>query len=667
LLVQIFEYIRRLANKNPSLYHHCRELRPDRFQSYVLDSNFASYRPGGLLLQRLEEICPEYTISDDLSDIHDGGSTRTERVDKRWHIMLRIMYLYAMMNPCTGHIQALVEILYVLLCVVFDSRDSSINGMKYWEATVLGVNSTRASEADTFWCFSLLIGEFRELFDLGGTDLDSNNSLQLYTMAPVPMPRFAPCTGIAMALRQCSKELRNNDETLWLYLCKNSLDPQTENYSLRWILCLFAADLPLHMVVQIWDVLLTERHVTLVPNSNAVVDALVDMCCAMLLAVRDQLLNISQHLSSDLHGSAKTSDIFLSIQQLLRTYPITNPRPIISLALQARGQRLSSEETGLIMQDPGATRPNTTRMRAMSDSQTRSTKLQARLAATVQRGLSTPSQRAISWDYQNISDASANKGYAAQKGGDKVHMYITNSKGSLTTSDHEKIPSPSASAPRLSDARHLLRKYTDAIQESDTVANVSKASTNLAAKALNWRTASPSRPGNKASLSNVNIPDLPIPNVLDSLDDRDTSHPTIDKQWSSPAYTSQKPIPSDSPSVSEEADTSSSLVLPSLESTQNLVYPEERFLSSSSSAATQQVSFQSKPGIGLRRSRPLPSRKDDIFVTKPLPSINMPNSSRHPETPAFTPISSDPLEPSSQDHLEALASDIQTSAWIKEP
>lgn len=536
-------------------------------------------------------------------------------MEQKWNIMLRIMYTYAMMNPCAGSIQSLIEILYVLLCVVFDSRDASIHGMKSWEATVLGVNSVNASEADTFWCFSLLIGEFREAFELGGIDLDSKNILQPYTLFPVHMPRFAPTTGIATALRQCSRELRRNDEAIWLYLCKHSLDPQTENYSLRWIVCIFTADLPLPMVVQLWDVLLTERYVTLTTTSNATVDALVDMCCAMILVIRDQLLEIPQHLLSD-SQSARTTDTRERILQLLQSYPLSNPRPIISLALQLREQRLSDKMDGSPLRDSNAMRPSTAPIRTVSDSQTRSARLQERLAATVHRGLSTTPKRALSWDYQNYSNISEKKEQTILQGGDTVPGNGKDSGEFSVSSDYEEIMCPSGSGSRLSDARHLLRKYTDAIQESDAIASVSKASTNLAAKALNWQTMSPKKHGYKTDSSNAAIPDLPIPNLLEDLYERDTSHPTSNIQWSPTTNTYLESTNLGSLSMSDETDTSSSLILPSLESAQDQSFSQHDNLLtplSSMSTHTQSASMQSKPGSGLRRSRPLPSRTDDRF------------------------------------------------------
>lgn len=562
-----------------------------------------------------------------------------------------------MMNPCVGNIQGLVNILYVFLGVVCDSRDASIHGMKGWEATVLGVNSASASEADTFWCFSLLVGEFREVFDFGGVNLDASHNLQPYLSSPVPVPFFHSKSGIATALRHCSTELRCNDEVLWLYLCKHSLDPQTAIYTLRWIACLFSADLPLRMVAQLWDVLLTERYVA--TDANGSVNALVDMCCAMLLAVRDQLLNIPQQIVSNANESVTTSEVYQRSLELLQSYPMTNPRPIISLTLQMRERfRENIESSGQAL---GSPHPMVARARAVSDTQTRSSKLQARLAATVQRGLATPSQRAVSWDYQNVPDTAA-KDQETKAGAENLQE----SHGLLASPNRKEPPSLYGSGQRISEARHLLRKYTDALQDSDAVASVSKASTNLAAKALSWRTVTPKKQEPRAHECTLGVPDLPIPTVLNHLEERDLSRTTHSFTY--------PPLESGSLSMSSnEADTSSSLILPSLESTTTMTYPQQDSLLSpfpSLSTHSQDALSPSKPGSGLRRSRPLPPRKDDLFATKSQSSSNMSSQSRsqHTDTELSGSLShtSTPPGTSSQAHLDALMSDLRASTWIKD-
>ncbi|WFD25721.1 hypothetical protein MNAN1_000687 [Malassezia nana] len=482
--------------------------------------------------------------------------------------------------------------------------------MKKWEAAVLGIEAPSAAEADAFWCFSLLVGQFREVFDWGEVDQDD---LHLYQTSYADMPHFGPNTGIALALRQCSTELRYYDETLWLHLCKHSLDPQTSNYTLRWMACLWAADVPVHVVWQLWDVLLTERFVSSQTHANASVDALVDICCAMFLVIRDQLLDIPSNLQINLQTSAKSSDVFLHTLQLLRAYPLSNSRPIISLALQVREHRLLRERNPTLM---GTQRRD---MRAESEMQTRNTNLQARLAATVSRSLATPPKRIMSGDAPQGPETPSTQAPAGIKamGHETCMSYVSDSPGGQSASNLGETPSPGGSGSSRLDARLLWRKCTDAIQESDTAAHVSKASTNLAAKSLHWHSKLPKKPEpQKQNIRDPNVPDLPIPAVLDSPRDRQAYSPTIQPP-SAPLYIHPASTDLGSRSMSsDEADTSSSLVLPSLEnmsSATNLASTQD-YLSMWLSSPDPQNSSNITRSSGRQRSRPSPPPKDDVFV-----------------------------------------------------
>ena len=159
--------------------------------------------------------------------------------------------------------------------------------------------------------------------------------------------------------------------------------------------------------------------------------------------------------------------------QLLQPYPIQNARPIISLAFQMRqqtGARMLSERMNL---NP--------RPRIRSDTHPR-VNIQERLAATVQRSLHAPSHRSVSLD-SKISPPAATPALVSRP--KSVSTFSEQDEQPLiTASPLEGSFSSPTSSQQAADPRSLLRRYTDAIQDSNAAASMSKAGTNIAAKAL---------------------------------------------------------------------------------------------------------------------------------------------------------------------------------------
>lgn len=111
-------------------------------------------------------------------------SEEQEIIELRWHSLLRILYVYAILNPSTGYIQGMNEVAFVILYVLGNSSKSTSTPIQNslstsnsnfseeeLESKGLGEpNCTFHSEADAFWCFSALIGEVRELYEFDEID-----------------------------------------------------------------------------------------------------------------------------------------------------------------------------------------------------------------------------------------------------------------------------------------------------------------------------------------------------------------------------------------------------------------------------------------------------------------------------------------------------------------
>ncbi|CAD6984714.1 unnamed protein product [Tilletia controversa] len=233
--------------------------------------------------------------------------------DRRWHAIVRMLYVYALLNPSVGYIQGLNEVAFVIYWVMSHSQRSSptqppmtpttprqeplspdyvAEGMRRQAPSAAGLspntplggvadqNELHAAEgngadeldleADAFWCFSNLIGSVRELYEFDGIDhavagLRVRNSRASATAGDIdgltsPGPGWGRGeNGMAGALRRLSLRLRWVDEPLWIELRRASLDPRLPYYSFRWLACLLSNELALPSVVRLWDALLAEQ------------------------------------------------------------------------------------------------------------------------------------------------------------------------------------------------------------------------------------------------------------------------------------------------------------------------------------------------------------------------------------------------------------------------
>ncbi|XP_078323641.1 TBC1 domain family member 13-like isoform X2 [Crassostrea virginica] len=116
------------------------------------------------------------------------------------------------------------------------------------------------AEADSFFCFTNLMAEIRDIF-IKTLDLD------------------AEC-GIGSMMTKFSHKLKDKDE--FLYNRIRELDLKPQYYAFRWLTLLLSQEFPLPDVLRIWDSLFADEHRF---------DFLICICCAMLMILREEIIN----------------------------------------------------------------------------------------------------------------------------------------------------------------------------------------------------------------------------------------------------------------------------------------------------------------------------------------------------------------------------------------
>lgn len=182
-----------------------------------------------------------------------------EGEEAHWEVVERILFLYAKLNPGQGYVQGMNEIIGPIYYTF--ATDPS----EEWRAT---------AEADTFYCFTNLMGEIRDIFI---KSLDDSQ------------------TGIRHRLQGLMDLLQKVDMSLWRTLVEEQhLMPQY--YAFRWITLLLSQEFSLPDTQRIWDALFGHQQRF---------DFLVFILLSMLVCVREDLL----------------SGDFASNMKLLQNYP----------------------------------------------------------------------------------------------------------------------------------------------------------------------------------------------------------------------------------------------------------------------------------------------------------------------------------------------------------
>lgn len=238
----------------------------DRVQHTVLKS--ANVERKGLGMTKIAVSVKKAT--EDYAPLDEGG-------EAHWEVLERILFLYAKLNPGQGYVQGMNEIIGPIYHAFACDPDST------WR---------KHAEADTFFCFTNLMGEIRDFF------IKSLDEAEF---------------GINSMMSKLTNQVRANDPEIWLRLHEQELRPQF--YSFRWLTVLLSQEFPLPDVMRIWDSLFADENRF---------SFLIHICCAMILLLRDQLL----------------AGDFATNVKLLQNFPSMDIQIVLSKAAALAGKSL---------------------------------------------------------------------------------------------------------------------------------------------------------------------------------------------------------------------------------------------------------------------------------------------------------------------------------------
>ncbi|KAI0273569.1 regulator of Vps4 activity in the MVB pathway-domain-containing protein [Gloeopeniophorella convolvens] len=408
--------------------------------------------------------------------------------------LIRLLYIHSCLNPAnhSPHMASLLIPLYSVLLQEVESPDIA------------------HIEADTFWLFEAMVGEFAELEDEEGGN---------------------------QWMRRFGERLQWADPELSADLHLKGLDPGLPHYSYRWLAPLLTHTLPLSSVLSVWDVLFARPMTT--RDVSPKLDALLDTCTSMLIRARGPLFRLGKpgRRSPSLWAEENSlmgppspvrawelNDAFIEGMSLLQMYPLESAGGVDSVIQTA-------VELGRRREEEKSTKTNHT--------------LGSRWSETIWRGLTNQGFSPLpSPDASDSEEEEEEEEEESDEGGETepvpvaagpkspgitsrlataVWKGITNQSAmeappspvSPFPPSSPTVPSPSPSptssqfpaspkspTPSTSSGSTSLWSYAEKLRDSDTAASLAKVSTNWRVKALQaWGTRKPGVPSPEHSPS----------------------------------------------------------------------------------------------------------------------------------------------------------------------
>jgi len=175
-----------------------------------------------------------------------------------YEALTRILFIFAKKNPKIGYAQGMNEILApIYFCFINDDKNSIFS---------------ENAEADSFICFSQLMGEIQESF----VKIQDSNKI-----------------GLEIRMKNFNELLKKIDSRVYEYLKKKGVSVQL--FGFQWLLLLLSQEFLIDDVLKLWDSLLSHE------NKKEYVDYL---CIAILYILREDILK------------GEYSDIILTLQNL---------------------------------------------------------------------------------------------------------------------------------------------------------------------------------------------------------------------------------------------------------------------------------------------------------------------------------------------------------------
>lgn len=198
----------------------------------------------------------------------------------------RVLFIFARRHFATGYVQGINDLATPFFAVFLsewaDPDTKSLDECGMDDVTMMNI------EADVYWCLSRLI-----------------EGMQDHYMPSQP--------GIQRMIHQLRELVHRMDEGLVTHLEANSVEFHT--FAFRWMNCLLLRELPLKLVIRLWDTYLSE-------TKNSIKDGFgnfhVFVCAALLLKFRQKLKEMTfQDLLQFLHNLPTKDWTYNDVQELL--------------------------------------------------------------------------------------------------------------------------------------------------------------------------------------------------------------------------------------------------------------------------------------------------------------------------------------------------------------
>jgi len=145
--------------------------------------------------------------------------------------LIRILYIWGLRHPASGYVQGINDLVIPFFMLFLSDQIGGNVDIENYDISKLDSTILAAVEADSYWCLSRLLD-----------GIQSN-----YTFAQL---------GIQRACFKLSDIVHRVDAPLHERL------KQSENlfivYGIRWMNCLLMRELPLQLIIRIWDTYLSE-------------------------------------------------------------------------------------------------------------------------------------------------------------------------------------------------------------------------------------------------------------------------------------------------------------------------------------------------------------------------------------------------------------------------
>lgn len=156
--------------------------------------------------------------SDEIKTIDDIYLNKT--IETNADVLLRILYIYAKLNPDVGYVQGMNEIIAsIFYCYSFDQN----------------INENEL-EADAFWSFSYLMDDIKIIFNRKKDEVKG---------------------GIFSKINLLTDILKLVDKDIYTILMKNSVE--ISHFAFKWFILLFTQDFIMPDLIRLWDTVLCEK------------------------------------------------------------------------------------------------------------------------------------------------------------------------------------------------------------------------------------------------------------------------------------------------------------------------------------------------------------------------------------------------------------------------